>query len=136
MEGYSAWHWLMVLVGIIIPFIPYIFYILSFRKTAQVINAAGGSAPRNSAWILLVPLLGFIWFFVLLFQLRDAIKKTGKTPENNQWWVFGIIAGCLSLVGILTAAFGVGLLVLIGWVVFSILHWIKIVQLRETFQQN
>jgi hypothetical protein len=132
MEYFSVWHWLVVLL----VSSPIVFYILSFRKTAKAVNADGGSAPMNSAWLLLIPLFGMIWFFVLLFQLRGAMRNTKSGEPDNQWWVLGILAAGLSVVAIFVAmAPGIlSILVLVAQFTLAVLHWIKIVQIRKHFQ--
>lgn len=133
MESFSIWHWLVVLLILA----PIIFYILSFRKTAAIVNAAGGSAPVNSAWLLLVPVFGMIWFFVLLIKLRRAMRNTVAGEPNNQWWIFGMLAAILSVTGVTISSFFPDVLnvfLLLAQIILAVLHWIKIVQVRQHFQ--
>lgn len=91
----------------------------------------------NSAWLLLIPVFGMIWFFVLLIQLRRAMKNSAVGEPDNQWWVFGMLAGSLSVIGVIFSAFSAGLLnilLLLVQFIFAVLHWIKVVQLRKHFQ--
>jgi hypothetical protein len=133
MEFFSIWHWLVVLLILA----PIIFYILSFRKTAAIVNAAGGSAPVNSAWFLLVPLFGMIWFFVLLIKLRNAMRNTVAGEPNNQWWIFGMLAAILSVTGMTLSSFFpdfISIFLLLTQIILAVLHWIKLVQARQHFQ--
>jgi Ca2+/Na+ antiporter len=133
MESFSIWHWLVVLLILA----PIIFYILSFRKTAAIVNAAGGSAPVNSAWLLLVPLFGMIWFFVLLIKLRNAMRNTVAGEPNNQWWIFGMLAAILSVTGMTLSSFFpdlISVFLLLTQIILAVLHWIKLVQVRQHFQ--
>ena len=133
MGSFSIWHWLVVLLILA----PIIFYILSFRKTAAIVNAAGGSAPVNSAWLLLVPVFGMIWFFVLLIKLRSAMRNTVAGKPNNQWWAFGMLAAILSVTGVTLSSFFPDLLnvfLLLAQIILAVLHWIKLVQVRQHFQ--
>lgn len=133
MESFSIWHWLVVLLILA----PIIFYILSFRKTAAIVNAAGGSAPVNSAWLLLVPVFGMIWFFVLLIKLRRAMRNTVAGEPNNQWWTFGMLAAILSVTGVTISSFFPDVLsvfLLLAQIILAVLHWIKLVQVRQHFQ--
>jgi hypothetical protein len=133
MESFSIWHWLVVLLILA----PIIFYILSFRKTAAIVNAAGGSAPVNSAWFLLVPLFGMIWFFVLLIKLRNAMRNTVAGEPNNQWWIFGMLAAILSVTGMTLSSFFpdfISIFLLLTQIILAVLHWIKLVQARQHFQ--
>ena len=133
MESFSIWHWLVVLLILA----PIIFYILSFRKTAAIVNAAGGSAPVNSAWLLLVPLFGMIWFFVLLIKLRNAMRNTVAGEPNNQWWIFGMLAAILSVTGMTLSSFFpdiISVFLLLTQISLAVLHWMKLVQVRQHFQ--
>jgi len=133
MESFSIWHWLVVLLILA----PIIFYILSFRKTAAIVNAAGGSAPVNSAWFLLVPLFGMIWFFVLLIKLRNAMRNTVAGEPNNQWWIFGMLAAILSVTGMTLSSFFpdiISVFLLLTQISLAVLHWMKLVQVRQHFQ--
>jgi Ca2+/Na+ antiporter len=133
MESFSIWHWLVVLLILA----PIIFYILSFRKTAAIVNAAGGSAPVNSAWFLLVPLFGMIWFFVLLIKLRNAMRNTVAGEPNNQWWIFGMLAAILSVTGMTLSSFFpdlISIFLLLTQIILAVLHWMKLVQVRQHFQ--
>jgi hypothetical protein len=133
MESFSIWHWLVVLLIVA----PIIFYILSFRKTAAIVNAAGGSAPVNSAWFLLVPLFGMIWFFVLLIKLRNAMRNTVAGEPNNQWWIFGMLAAILSVTGMTLSSFFpdlISIFLLLTQIILAVLHWMKLVQVRQHFQ--
>ncbi len=133
---------LLPILLLLSPLIAFVFYILSYRKTAVAVNAAGGNAPVNSAWLLLVPLLGYAWFFVLLIQLKDAITKSGRNTDNSQWWIFGMIAGGLFAIATFALLFkpdligllGFNILVFAAWAVFAVLHWVKLVGLREHFK--
>lgn len=133
MGSFSIWHWLVVLLILA----PIIFYILSFKKTAAIVNAAGGTAPVNSAWLLLVPVFGMIWFFVLLIKLRSAMRNTVAGEPNNQWWAFGMFAAILSVIGVTLSSFFPDLLngfLLLAQIILAVLHWIKLVQVRQHFQ--
>lgn len=133
MESFSIWHWLVVLLILV----PIIFYILSFRKTAAIVNAAGGSVPANSAWLLLVPLFGIIWFFVLLIKLRNAMRNTVAGEPNSQWWIFGMLAAILSVTGMTVSSFFpdfISVFLLLAQIILAVLHWIKLVQVRQHFQ--
>jgi hypothetical protein len=83
MGNFSIWHWLVVLLVLLILLAPAVSYITSFRRTAMAVNARGGDAPVNSAWLLLVPLLNVAWFFVLLMQLRNAVQFTKRDISDN-----------------------------------------------------
>lgn len=132
---------LLPLVLLLSVYIPFVMYILSFRKTAEIVNLAGGNAPVNAAWLLLLPLLGIPLFFVLLIQLKAAIVKTGRNVVDSQWWTYGLIAGVIQVSGFFVAFAPTQTVVTIVagamtvfWFVFAILHWMKIVELRTYFK--
>lgn len=137
MGSLSVWHWIVV-VFLLAAIAPLVFYILSFRTTAAAVNAAGGNAPVNAAWLLLIPLFGVVWYFVLLIQLRAAMRSTNFGEPDNQWWIFGMAAGCLTLFSIVLPSVTVGLVqivILVAQITLAVLHWFKLVQIRAHFSR-
>jgi hypothetical protein len=122
MGSLSIWHWIVVLTIIFIFVLPLIFYIRSYLKTARVVNRAGGSAPTGSAWLLLIPLFGIAWFFVLLIKLKEAIRLAGIKTTKSLWWTSGLIAGGLYVFGFVATSINsfFSILVGVGWLVFAI----------------
>jgi hypothetical protein len=129
----SIWHWLIVFLFILIPFIPLGFYVRSYQRAAAVLNSSGGNAPMASVWLLFVPIVGIAWYFVLLFKLREAIALSKISPKRSLWWTYGLIAGSLYVVSFI--GFGVsslvGLVLSVAWLTFGIMHWIELNALRR-----
>jgi hypothetical protein len=126
-----------MLVVVVVALLPTILYILSFRKTGMAVNRSGGNAPVNSAWLLLVPMLNVVWYFVLLIQLRVAVTLSGRASRDNLWWTFGMIAGGVGVLDTILSAIvsspGLQFLLVMAWLVFAILHWVNLVRLRTLF---
>ena len=138
MGAFSVWHWIVVIIVLPAVILPLVFYILSFRKTALAVNAAGGDAPVNLAWLLLIPLFATVWYFVLLIQLRGAMAKTGRIGIDPAWWTFGLIAGfgavAQIVMGLIPLVGGMlALLCLLAQIVFAIFHWVNLVKVRKHF---
>lgn len=140
MGTFSIWQWLVLLI--LVPLFILIFYILSFRNTAKAVNAIGGHAPVDLAWCLLIPLANYIIFFVILVQLRDAVRSVRPELADGSWWLFGLIAGCVAAAGVVLGLLGgifsavLQLILLVVWTVFGILHWVKLSELGSVVSRN
>ena len=135
MDTFSIWHWL-ILLFVCILFVPLVMYILSFRKTASVINANGGKAPVNASWFLLIPIFSVVWYFIILMQMRSGLPNRALTKIDNQWWVFGMAAGATGVFSMLlspVADTSIQLLLTVAQITLGIMHWVKLVQLRDSF---
>ncbi len=141
----ALWHWIeglmainlaLAILAFLIPLLPIIFYIRSFQKTAAIVNNAGGNAPRMLAWLLLIPVLNIAIFFVLLLQLKEAIARTGRYV-SDQWWIFGFIAACFPvLLYIFPEESRWSSLFYLAELIFALLHWVKLIDIRHAFAKE
>src|SRR4051812_24212113 len=100
MGSFSIWHWMVVIMIVIFVVVIPIRYILSFRTTAKQVNKYGGNYPVNLSWLMLVPVIGFVWMPIMLIQLRTAIRKTSRPISENQWWYFGLLSVVCNILSI------------------------------------
>jgi len=136
MGSFSIWHWMVVAIVVIFGVVIPLRYILSFRTTARQVNKYGGDYPVNLSWLMLVPVIGYVWMPVMLIQLRVAIRKTGRAISEDQWWYFGLLFVACDLLAIALgeiAGASLASLLLVGAVVFGIVHWVYLVKVRNAF---
>lgn len=138
MGSFSIWHWLIVLLVVFVSYLPLVLYIRSYQKAAKLVNDRGGDAMEGLAWLLIVPVLSIIWVFFMLLSLRANIRRVRLDAYENDWFGYGIAAGILSVVGgIFSLIFPILSIVSYGlFIVFAIVHWSKIVSLRDRITKN
>ena len=154
MGGMSGYHYAAMPLGLYLYSLPIVFfYILSFRKTASELRKSGITCPKESTWLLLLPVIGIVWSVVLMLQMKKSLEKKPELLSINNWWLFGMIAACTGVVYLFAAfpiitgavnpmnflqsntfntlAGATGLLWMIS-VVFAVLHWTKLVAMRKS----
>jgi len=113
---------------LIIALIPKIFYILTLQKTFKNISFENQRMEPNNTWLLLIPVFGLVWHFIVLNRLFDALyaEKTSKgidfqnLKQNKQLGLaVCILACCMFVPGVRTVAF-------MGYLVCWIIFWIKV----------
>lgn len=105
-----------------------IFYLLTLQRTLQAISVENRTMSPASVWILLIPIVNFIWHFIVVGQLSDSIKaeamaKNIEINEERPSYNLGLtmcILNCLCLVPHIS--FFAGILGIFCW----LFYWIKI----------
>lgn len=125
MPGGSEWILILLSFGLVI--IPAIFYILTLQKTLEIISPENRKMPPTYVWLLLVPLLGLIWHFIVVRDLSASIKAEAISKDLNvelkPAYNIGLamcILSCLFLIPILSIFTNIAFLVC--WIIY----WLKI----------
>jgi len=116
---------ILFLLGAIIPFI---FYLLTLQKTFELISPENRKMTPGHVWLLLIPLFGIVWHFIIVTNMADSIKAEAESrnitiDEPRPGYSIGMamcILNCLffiPLINILTA---------VGGLVCWIIYWVKI----------
>lgn len=108
--------------------IPKIFYLLTLQSTLDAISPANRKMPSGNVWLLLIPLFGIVWHFIVIGNLADSIKAETNSrriaiAEQKPAYNIGLpmcILDCLFFIPFLNFLTGLASLVL--W----ILYWVKI----------
>ncbi|MFQ5938989.1 MAG: hypothetical protein ACE5KL_02830 [Alphaproteobacteria bacterium] len=76
MEGFSIWHWLVVVMVVAI------FVALPAWMTVRILSKAG----RSSLWCLLlfVPVVNIVMVWVFAFALWPALEASAATPSRPE----------------------------------------------------
>ncbi len=65
----------IILLTYIIPLVLGIFYLITLQNALKSIDVKHRSMNPGGVWFMLVPLLNFIWAFVVVYRVADSIKN-------------------------------------------------------------
>lgn len=127
MPGGTEWILIFIALGGL-TLIPTIFYLISLQSTLNAISIANRKMPSGNVWLLLIPLFGTVWHFIIVNNLADSIKaeansKNIKITESRPAYNVGLamcILNCLFFIP------GLNILSGIAGLICWILYWVKI----------
>lgn len=122
----------VILVLILIffgPIILYMFHLKTFGQRVNEVRYKSGqppAAPESSAFLLIIPIFGGIWFFVLISKMKRAYETADVKFQNSNWALTGVISGVLYWVSTLLS-FLIPFLGILGiaWIILAIIHWVQ-----------
>lgn len=131
MPGGTEWFLIFTVLGITL--IPAIFYLMTLQSTFDTISMENRKMPSGNVWLLLIPVFGIVWHFIVVKKLADSIKaeadsKGIKIAELNPAYNIGLamcILSCLSLIP------GLKLFTGIAGMVCWIIYWVKITEYKK-----
>lgn len=117
-----------------ITLIPLIFYILTIRRTLTVISVKNRQLTPDQVWLLIIPIVGWIWHFFVVSRLADSIRLEADdlgitTNERRPAYTLGIIM-CFFTFFSFTGRGGPGIIGLILWIIY----WVKIDSYRKQLE--
>jgi|SRR5690606_31525500 len=127
-----------IILVLVIPFvlfiIPFIFYILTLQATLSAISIKNRRMPPSNVWLLLIPVFGLIWHFVVVKDLAssisdEAVDRNIRLDEPSPAYNIGLgmcILNCLIFIPL------VGIAALVLW----IMYWVKISGYRNQLLQS
>lgn len=123
MPGGAEW---IVLIFVFL-IVPYIFYIITLQSTLNAISEGNRQMPSSNVWLLLIPLFGTIWHFIVIGKLADSIRNEANDRNiyiNESRPAYGIglamcITNCLIFLPIL------GTFASLGFLICWIIYWSK-----------
>ena len=122
MGAFSIWHWLILIVVLGAMFS----YIMQHRSLARAVNEKGGNLSDFQPILLIVPIVGFFWYFILNIKLRSAMIGIGRADlANGAWFVLAIAAGLFYMLTALWQGVGLpySLAIYLAWLALGISHW-------------
>ena len=124
---------LLVVFVLLLLVIPRIFYILTLQSTFNAISIGNRKMPSNNVWLLLIPIFGIIWQFIVVKKLSDSIRTEAnlrgiRISELQPGYGVGqamCILECFFFIPFIN--FFTGVAGFICW----ILYWIKINEYKK-----
>ena len=119
---------LILLFAFALTIIPIVFYILTLQKTFEIISVENRKMPPQRVWLLLIPLVGLIFHFIIVKDLADSIKaeansKDVPTKEPRPAYNIGLAMCILSCFVIIP---GLKIFTNVAALVCWIIYWVKI----------
>lgn len=135
MPGGTEWFLIsMVLFTIIgLLLIPRIFYLITLQSVFNTVSSENRKMPSANVWLLLIPIFGIVWHFIVIHKLADSISAEAKSKgipiqEARPAYNIGLamcILNCMFFIP------GVNILTGIGGIVCWILYWVKITSYKN-----
>lgn len=122
----------MVLFGIIIGFIPVIFYLLTLQNTLKAVSQPNQKMVPAQVWLLLIPFFGIVWHFIVVHRMAESIRaelatRGQTTNEDNPAYSLGLamcICQCCCLCSLFIPA--LGWLFSLAYLVLWIIYWVRV----------
>ena len=125
---------IVVLVGLML--LPAIFYLISLSKALQRCSFESRTMPPGQVWLLLIPLFGMIWHFIIVSRMSSSLRNefisrqlplAEAEPGKSLGLAMCILAAvsCIPVLGIVTA---------IAFFVCWIMYWVKITDYSRQLQ--
>lgn len=131
MPGGAEWILIFIVLGLML--IPRIFYLITLQSTFDTISVENRKMPSSNVWLLLIPLFGTVWHFIIVNNLAASIKaeansKNIKIDEPRPAYNVGLamcILNCLFFIP------GLNILTSIAGLICWILYWVKIISYKN-----
>jgi hypothetical protein len=129
---------IIVFLAVAIALIPMIFYLLTLQRTLEAVSPENRQMPPGQVWLLLIPLFGIVWHFIVVNRIADSLKaefqKRNINPgEDRPGAQIGIAFCILNCCGIVPF---IGALAAIGGLVCWIIYWVKIAGFKTKLQDS
>ena len=129
---------MIVIVAIAIALIPLIFYLLTLQNTLKAVSPENQKMPPGQVWMILIPLFGLGWQFVVVNRIADSLKaefakRNIPCEEDRPGYSIGLTYCILYCCGIIPF---LGVLASIGGVVCWIIYWVKISGYKTKLDQT
>lgn len=118
-----------VFIAIICVFIvPYIIYLTTLQATFKEVTPENRMMPPGQVWLLLIPVFGTIWNFVVIARMSESLAKEfnsrGITPDDPKpGYTIGLVMSILVIGSVVPI---LGSLSSVGAIVCWIIYWVKI----------
>ena len=120
-----------------------IFFILNIQNTLKAIATHNRKAKPGSAWLILIPVVGFIWLFMLSKKLSQSIESELKERDipvsHNPTYTIGLVYAILNIVMFAARLFPLPIIYLLGGLsnlVFFIIYWVKIADYKTMIKEQ
>ena len=128
----------VVILAIAIGLIPIIFYLLTLQNTLKEVSPENQKMPPGQVWLILIPLFGLGWQFVVVNRIADSLKaefakRNISVDEDRPGYSIGLTYCILYCCGIIPF---LGILASIGGLVCWIIYWVKIAGYKTKLQQS
>lgn len=114
--------------------VPTVFYLLTLRRALILAGREHRRLEPGLVWLMLVPLFGLAWHFVLVRRVADAVQRWAKAhgqEVGDGGWGVGLAACILCCCAVLPV---LGILGSVGGLVCTVLWWVKVANFNRLMQ--
>jgi len=134
--GVAGYIFFFVLAGILlfaaIWLIPLIFYLITMQNALQTVAPDRRSLTPGLVWLNLIPIFNLVWNFFIVSHVSHSLRREfasrGVTNVGDCGYGLGI---AMSVLVICTVIPFLGWISWIAAVVFWILYWVKVADLKN-----
>lgn len=136
LPGTSEWALIsiVILLSIGLLLIPRIFYLITLQSAFNAVSEENRKMPSAHVWLLLIPLFGIVWHFIVIDKLAGSISaeanaKGIQIAEPRPAYNIGLamcILNCMFFIP------GLNVLTGIAGLICWILYWVKITSYKNT----
>ena|SRR5688572_20806024 len=126
------------IIFLLLFIIPLIFFLLTLKNTLKVISPENRKMPPSNVWLMIIPLFGIVWQFIVVTRIADSIrdecvKLNIPIKENRPTYNIGL-AYCISSILFLIPLIKIfgAFAALVTW----ILYWVKVNEYKKLIIAN
>ena len=128
MGSFSVWHWLIVLLVLVLPSV---LYLLTLQRAFEAVDPDLRPMSPGMVWLLLIPLVNVVWMFFVVNHLKTAYTKMGAAgrltaASNGAYGVGFALAICMAV----SLVPFIGRLAALAALVLWIIHWVMVSKAR------
>lgn len=128
MPSGTEWFLIFGAAGMLL-IVPMVLYVFTLYITLKAVAPENRKMEPMSLWLLLIPVFGLVWHFIVVGKMADSIKAE-LASENNAYadkrpaYDIGLamcILSCLCFIP------GINVLAVIGALVCWIIYWVRMI---------
>jgi NADH:ubiquinone oxidoreductase subunit 5 (subunit L)/multisubunit Na+/H+ antiporter MnhA subunit len=122
----------LILIVVAVFLTVYIFYLLTLQNVLKAISPENRRTSPANVWLMLIPLVHFIWCFFLVGFIADSLKaefdKRGiSAPAPRPGFGIGLAMAICNICALIPF---IGALPGIGGFVLWIIYWVKMTEFK------
>jgi hypothetical protein len=128
----------MIILILVLGIIPLILFLVTLQTTLNEISIENQKIPPGQVWLILIPLFGIVWQFIVINRTADSLKaefakRNTPVDEDRPGISIGLtycILNCCAVVPVL------GIFAAVAGLVCWIIYWTKISGYKTKLQQS
>lgn len=122
---------------LIIFIIPFVFYLITLQNTLKAISAENRKMAPSQVWLMLIPLFGIVWHFIIVSRISDSVKaefllRNIELKNSKPGYSTGLVMCILNCIALLSDRLGIiSVIAAIGFLFFWIIFWSRVVSFKK-----
>ena len=133
---------LILFFVVILLIIPFIFYLITLQNTLKVISPENRRMTPSQVWLLLIPLFGIVWHFIMVSRISDSIKSESllrniELKNSRPCYTIGLTMCILNCISIFPKVAGIlSSVATIGFLFCWIIYWYQIASYKRQIMNS